>query len=114
VPYKHINSDDRIIIATLLEESRSVSYIARRIGVNRSSIGREITRGSSRPKPKHINKIARPKIIDIDGRKFRGTGFTKTKHQAIDTYNKAVAAQTSKNKYYYSEGQEEGQEDSPP
>ena len=78
MPYKHFNSEDRIVIATLLAESCTKAYIARRLGVDRSSIGREIARGSSKPKPKVTKQIVRPKILDIDGRKFRGTGFTGT------------------------------------
>lgn len=99
--YKHINSEDRIVIDTLLSESRSKAYIARRLGVDRSSIGREITRNSTKPKPKAGKPIARPKILDTDGRKMRGSGFTKTKYEALDTYNKALSKQAVKNKYYY-------------
>lgn len=99
--YKHIKPEDRIVIATLLDESRSKAYIARRIGVDRSSIGREILRGSTKPKPKTTKPIVRPKILDIDGRTLRGTGFTKTKYEALDDYNKALVRQITKHKYYY-------------
>lgn len=99
--YKHITSEDRIVIATLLAENRTKAYIARRVGVDRSSIGREIARGSSRPKPKVRKQTTRPKMLDIDGRTVRGSGFTKTKYEALDRYNKAIAWQTTKNKYYY-------------
>ena len=99
--YKHIKSADRIVIATLLGESRSKAYIARRLGMDRSSIGREIARGSTKSKSKATKLVIRPKILDIDGRGLRGTGFTKTKYEALDTYNKAVAKQVSKQKYYY-------------
>jgi IS30 family transposase len=101
VSYKHINADDRIVIATLLDECRSKAYIARRLGVDRSSIGREIERNASRLKPKVGKVVARPKILDMDGRRLRGSGFTKTKYEALDAYNKAVARQAVKNKYYY-------------
>ena len=99
--YKHIKSEDRIVIATLLDESRTDTYIARRLGVDRSSIGREIARNAAKVKPKASKQIVRPKILDVDGRKLRGSGFTKTKYEALDTYNKAVATQAVKNKYYY-------------
>ncbi|MES2971649.1 MAG: helix-turn-helix domain-containing protein [Patescibacteria group bacterium] len=98
--YKHINSQDRIVIDTLLSENRTKAYIARRLGIDRSSIGREIIRGS-KPKPKNTKHVVRPKIIDMDGRKLRGSGFTKTKYEALDVCNKAVANRASKQKYYY-------------
>jgi len=100
VSYKHIKSEDRIVIATLLDESRNKAYIARRLGVNRSSVGREIARNATRPKPEAGKPIVRPKILDVDGRKLRGSGFTKTKYEALDTYNKAVAKQAARHKYY--------------
>jgi IS30 family transposase len=101
VSYKHIKPEDRIVIATLLDELCTKAYIAQRLGVHRSTIGREIVRNSSKQKPKVSGPIARPKILNIDGRKLRGSGFTKTKYEALDTYNKAVAKQRVKNKYYY-------------
>jgi len=101
VSYKHISSEDRIVIDTLLSESRSKAYIARRLGVNRSSIGREIARNSGKPKPKATKPVLRPGILDVDGRKLRGSGFTKTKYEALDAYNRALAKQATKNKYYY-------------
>ena len=99
--YKHIKPEDRIVIDTLLSEFRTNAYIARRLGVNRSSIGREIARNATGSKPKANKQIVRPKILDVDGRKFRGGGFAKTKYEALDTYNKAVATWAVKNKYYY-------------
>lgn len=99
--YKHIKPEDRIVIATLLDESRTKAYIARRIGVHRSSIGREIARGSAKNQPKPAKPIVRPKILDVDGRRLRGSGFTKTKYEAIDVYNKALSRQTTEQKYYY-------------
>jgi IS30 family transposase len=100
VSYKHIKSEDRIVIATLLDESRSKAYIAQRLGVDRSSIGREIARNASKPKPTATKVVIRPKILDMDGRKLRGSGFTKTKYETLDAYNKAVTKQVAKNKYY--------------
>jgi len=101
VSYKHISSEDRIVIDTLLSESRTKAYIARRLGVNRSTIGREIKRNASKSKPKGSQPLARPKILDVDGRRLRGSGFTKTKYEALDTYNKTMAQQAIKHKYYY-------------
>ncbi len=99
--YKHIKPEDRIVIDTLLSESRTKAYIARRLGVDRSSVGREIARNSGKPKPKPSKAVARPKILDMDGRRLRGSGFTKTKYEALATYNRAMAKQAVKNKYYY-------------
>lgn len=99
--YKHIRPEDRVVIATLLEESRTDAYIARRLGVDRSSIGREIRRNAAKVKPKVSKQIVRPKILDIDGRKLRGSGFSKDKYEALGAYNKAVAIRAVKNKYYY-------------
>lgn len=93
---KRINVGDRIVIDTLLSESRGDAYIARRIGVDRSSIGREIKRNAAQSKPKASKQVARPKILDMDGRKLRGSGFAKTKYEALDTYNKAVAQQAAR------------------
>lgn len=99
--YKHLNSDDRIVIDTLLVESRSNTYIADRIGVNKSTISREIKRNSIKRKLKHPKSVIRPVILDFDGRKLRSSGLTMDKYEVIALYNKAVAAQTKVNKYYY-------------
>ncbi|MFZ2544389.1 MAG: IS30 family transposase, partial [Candidatus Saccharimonadales bacterium] len=99
--YKHISAEDRIVIATLLDESRTKAYIARRLGVDRSTIGREIKRNASKLKPKAAKPVARPIILDIDGRKSRGSGFTKTKYAAMNTYNQAIAKQVRNNRFYY-------------
>ena len=101
VSYKHINSEDRIVIATLLDEARNYSYIARRLGVHRSSISREIARNATKPKPSSTRLIVRPKLLDIDGRKFRGSGLTKTKYEVLSIYNKALSKQTKNNRFYY-------------
>jgi transposase, IS30 family len=101
VSYKHLSSEDRVVIATLLEESRTDAYIARRLGVDRSSIGREIVRGSSKPKPKVRKHLARPKILDVDGRQLRGSGFTKTKYEVLERYNEAVVKQAKASRFYY-------------
>jgi IS30 family transposase len=40
-------------------------------------------------------------MLDVDGRKLRGSGFTKDKYAALAAYNTAVALEAAKNKYYY-------------
>ena len=101
VSYKHIKSEDRIVIATLLDESRDYSYIARRIGVDKSTIGREVKRNSSRRKLKHPKVVPRPAILNLDGRRHRGSGLTKDKYAAIAGYNEELTKAAKSNKYYY-------------
>ena len=86
--YKHLSSDDRIVIDTLLCESRDNVYIADRIGVDKSTIGREIKRNASKRRLKHPKPVIRPAILDFDGRRLRSSGLTKDKYEAIASYNK--------------------------
>jgi IS30 family transposase len=102
VSYRHINTEDRIVVAALLEEERSYSYIARRIGVHKSTISREIKRNARKPKPQRNNKPKKPEILTLDGRKSRGSGLTKLKYEAIDEYRNKLYIFKSNNKYYYS------------
>ena len=44
--YRHLTYEDRTVIKVLLQENKSYSYIARIIGVHRSTISREILRNS--------------------------------------------------------------------
>lgn len=44
--YRHLTSDNRTVIKTLLQENKSYTYIANIIGVHRSTISREIRRNS--------------------------------------------------------------------
>jgi len=101
VPYKHLSAEDRIVIDTLLEETRSQTYIAHRIGVDKATIGREIKRNARKRRLKHPKVVERPALLDYDGRKNRGSGLTKKKYEAIAAYDVAVARQTKQNKYYY-------------
>lgn len=83
MPYKHITVEDRSTIATLIAEQRSNSYIARRIGVNRSTIGREIKRNQTKPKPEQLAQPPqRPALLDIDCRHKRGSGLAQDKYEA--------------------------------
>lgn len=101
VSYKHLKSDDRIVIDTLLLESRTNTYIADRIGVDKSTIGREIKRNTCKKKLKHPKSVVRPAILDIDARKLRGSGFSEAKYGALAEYNQMMAKLTADNKYYY-------------
>lgn len=99
--YKHISAEDRIVIDTLLSESRNNVYIARRLGVDKSTIGREIKRNACKRKLRHPPFVPRPTLLDYDGRKQRGSGLTKEKYQVLTQYNEAVVAQAKQNKYYH-------------
>lgn len=53
--YRHLSLDDRIQIQTLHERGKSKAEIARRVGVHRSTITREIRRGAWQPEQDHAN-----------------------------------------------------------
>ncbi|MBD3584049.1 helix-turn-helix domain-containing protein, partial [Flavobacterium selenitireducens] len=48
--FNHLSHKERIVIETLLAEKKSVSYIARQLGRNRSTIGREVKQWVVNPK----------------------------------------------------------------
>lgn len=98
--FRHITAADRVTIATLLEEERTNSYIARRLGVNRSTISREITRNQLRPKPRPAAPPTRPAILDTDCRHYRGRGMAQDKYEASVRYDQQRAAVRQHNRYY--------------
>ena len=101
--FKHITAEDRSVVATLITEQRSNSYIARRIGVNRSTIGREIKRNQSKPKPdRFAQPPQRPAILGIDCRHKRGSGLAQDKYEAAVAYAKQVSETQRHNRYYVS------------
>ena len=53
--YRHLIIHDRIEIQKLYEQGTSKAQIARRIGVHRATIGRELRRGSWQPEHDHAN-----------------------------------------------------------
>ena len=53
--YRHLTIDDRIEIQTLHERGKSKAEISRSIGVHRSTISREFSRGSWQPEHDHAN-----------------------------------------------------------
>ena len=53
--YRHLTIDDRIQIQLLHERGQSKAEISRQIGVHRSTIYREFTRGSWQPEHDHAN-----------------------------------------------------------
>lgn len=83
--FKHINAEDRSAIAILIAKQRSNSYIARRIGVHRSTIDREIKRNQINPRPK---PYSRPPILDIDCRHKHGSGLAQDKYEAVAQYTR--------------------------
>ncbi len=58
--FRHINAEDRTIIEILISEQRTKSYIARRLGVNCSTIVREIERNQIKPKVKAMKPPPKP------------------------------------------------------
>jgi len=99
--FKHITAEDRSAITTLLQEQRTPAYIARRIGVNRSTIGREIKRNQIKPKPVPLAQLpTRPAILDIDCRHKRGSGLAQDKYEAADAYAKQASEARRHNSYY--------------
>ena len=53
--YKQLTIDDRIVIQHLLDQHHCQAEIARRLGVHRSTISREIRRNSWQPERDHAN-----------------------------------------------------------
>ncbi len=101
--FKHITAEDRSVIATLLYEQGSNSYIARRIGVHRSTISREIKRNQIRPKPPQAVALpVRPTILDMDCRHVRGSGLAQDKHEAAVRYAAQVRVAKRSHCYYTS------------
>lgn len=100
MPYKHLTAKDRTTIETLLGEARNYAYIARRLGVDRSTISREFSRHGRQPKPRQQPLPVRPAVLSVDGRSKRGTGFASDKHEAAVAYAAAVTAVKRRNQYY--------------
>lgn len=70
--YRHLSLDDRIEIERLVDAGVSRAEIARRVGVHRSTITRELKRGSWQPEHDHAN--LRPYLrnkLDTRGRHDR-------------------------------------------
>ena len=53
--YRHLTLEDRIEIARLRDRGRNRAEIARRVGVHRATITRELRRGSWQPERNHAN-----------------------------------------------------------
>lgn len=98
--YSHLTSDDRVRIATLLDEERSQSYIARQVGVHRSSISRELSRNKQKDKPKPLGLPEPPTLLGTDCRHARGSGLAQDKYEAQDNYKQAVREVRHANRYY--------------
>jgi transposase, IS30 family len=100
--FKHITAEDRTKIATLLDEQKTNSYIAKRLKLHRSTIGREIKRNQINPRPNNQPPPERPRILDTDCRHFRGSGRAKDKYEAMEKYNKQLREFRNSNKFYNS------------
>jgi IS30 family transposase len=46
--YKQLSSHERVVIETLLDERKSISYIAKKLERDKGTISREITRNKTR------------------------------------------------------------------
>lgn len=98
--FKHLTAEDRVSIATLLEEQRNNSYIARRLGIHRATVSREIKRNLTKPKPRQLALPVRPTILDTDCRQYRGRGIAQDKYEATAAYRQCVLAIRQHNRYY--------------
>lgn len=56
--YKRLQPEERIVIQTLLAEKRSITYIAERLGRNRSSIHNEVKKWVINPKDRYVARLA--------------------------------------------------------
>ena len=56
--YKRLQPEERIVIQTLLAEKRSITYIAERLGRNRSSIHNEVKKWVINPKDRYDARLA--------------------------------------------------------
>lgn len=56
--YKRLQIEERIVIQTLLEEKKSIDYIAERLGRNRSSVRNEIKKWVVTPKDRYNAELA--------------------------------------------------------
>ena len=98
--YRHLTSDDRVRIATLLDESNTQSYIAQRLGVHRSTISREVSSNKAREKPVAQPLPVRPVLLDTDCRHVRGSGLAQEKYEALEQFSRAVRVAKQANRYY--------------
>ena len=97
--FKHINADDRSVIATLINEQRTNSYIARRLGVNRSTISRELKRNQLKSRLKS-KSLLKPSILDIDCRHYRGNGLAQNKYEVTKNYTEQLTVIAQYNRFY--------------
>jgi len=94
MPYKHLTKEDRGDIETLIKAGHNQSEIARQLGVDRSTISREIRRNGSNEETKQVIKLKlpnRPRILDEDCRSSRGTGRATDKYKAEVVYKKRLS-----------------------
>ena len=100
--FKHITAEDRSIVATLINEQRRSSYIARRLGVDRSTISRELNRNQIKPRPVIQAQPPRPAILDVDCRHKRGSGKAQDKYEAATVYSRKLLEAKQHNRFYTS------------
>lgn len=98
--YRHLTSDDRVRIATLLDEQNTAAYVARRLGVHRSTVSRELSRNKTKDKPSEQPLPERPLLLDTDCRHTRGSGLAQEKYEALERYRQAARKIQRANRYY--------------
>lgn len=98
--YCHLTKDDRTVIATLRTESRTQSYIARRVGVDKATIRRELARHAGKARPALQPLPPRPVLLDTDCRHARGSGLAQEKYQVTFQYARAIRETRAANRDY--------------
>ena len=98
--FRHINAEDRTIIEILISEQRTKSYIARKLGVNCSTIVREIERNQIKPKVGSMKPPPKPSILSVDCRHYRSSGLAQDKYEVADNYTEQLRIVAQHNRFY--------------
>jgi IS30 family transposase len=73
------------------------------LGVDRSTISREIKRNQLKPRSKPLPPPERSTILDIDCRAYRGQGLAQDKYEALEVYTTKLRQVRQSNKFYVSQ-----------
>ena len=82
--YHRLTDEKRIIIETLRKEGRSLSYIAERIGCNKSTVSKEIKRnkGNKGYRNKKAQGMARSRVAAKAAKRFRWEAVASRRQMA--------------------------------